>query len=178
MDFENLRLWIRQFKDKGLNRIYCHWSAGHYTTLEPAYHIIIDGDGKIYAMNSLDKTLAATWRRNTNSINVSMMCCPDAVAYSDTSVDFGSEPPKDIQITNMAKIICIICEELDIPLDKTSVFTHAEIADIDGYGIHGTDPDMRWDLLLLKDPADGNLKPGGDVVRGLAIWFHYHPDSI
>lgn len=33
--------------------------------------------------------------------------------------------------------------------------THAEIADIDGYGLYGNDPDLRWDLLLLDDPGTG-----------------------
>lgn len=29
--------------------------------------------------------------------------------------------------------------------------THAEVADIDGYGIFDSDPDMRWDLYGLGD---------------------------
>jgi hypothetical protein len=34
----------------------------------------------------------------------------------------------------MAQVIAIICSELDMPIDANHVMTHAEGADLDGYG--------------------------------------------
>lgn len=177
MNVSELRNYVRQFKGAGLNRIYLHWSGGRYTNIEDAYHISIGKDGDINVMHPLDKTLAATWRRNTGSVAVSMMCCYDAVCYSRTKVDFGSEPPTMAQIEAMSKVVCILCEELGLEMTARDVLTHSEIADIDGYGVGGPDPDMRWDLILLQD-SDGVLKPGGDVIRGKAIWYHFHPEDL
>ena len=177
VSFESIREIARDFAIKGLNKIYLHWSAGDYNHVSDAYHFSIDGNGFVYYMNPLDKTVAAVWRRNTGSINISMMCCPDAICYSEDSVDFGSQPPTDYQINAMAKLVCILCEELDLEIDPSVVMTHAEIADVDGYGVNDSDPEMRWDLLLLKD-SDDKLKPGGQVIRGMAIWYHYNHDAI
>lgn len=177
MNLNDFRNYVQQFKGCGLNRIYLHWSAGRYTNIEDAYHISIGKDGDINVMHPLDKVLAATWKRNTGSVSVSMMCCFDAVCYSRSNVDFGSEPPTMAQIEAMSKVVCILCEELGLEMTARDVLTHSEIADIDGYGVGGPDPDMRWDLLLLQD-SDGVLKPGGDVIRGKAIWYHYHPEDL
>lgn len=177
MDFEQIRVLARCYKNQGLNRIYLHWSAGPYNAIAPDYHFSIDGNGFVYNMNPLDKKLAATWRRNTGSINIALMCCADAVCYSEDSVDFGNYPPTIYQVQAMAKLVCILCEELDLDIDMDAVLTHGEVADIDGYGIHGEDPDMRWDLLLLPD-SDGVFKPGGQVIRGMAIWYHYNHSAI
>ena len=57
-------------------------------------------------------------------------------------------------------------------LTADDVYTHAEIAEIDGYGITSGDPDMRWDLLYLPDYNNNEiLVPGGDLIRGKAEWY-------
>lgn len=172
-----LRQVARDYADAGISKIYCHWSAGRYNNPEPAYHISIVEDGTIYLMHDLDEHLAATWKRNSGSVAVSMMCCYDAICYGRNSVDFGSEPPTMAQVSAMAKVVCVLCEELGLSMDYEDVKTHAEAADIDGYGVDDDDPEMRWDLLLLRD-SDGEYKPGGQVIRGMAIWFHYNDPSI
>lgn len=177
LNFSAIRTIAQSFKEHGLNRIYLHWSAGDYHTISNAYHFSIDGNGFVYYMNPLDKTLAATWRRNTNSINISLMCGQDAVCYSEDEVDLGPCPPTIYQVQAMAKLVCVLCEELDLDIDPDIVFTHAEIASIDGYGVEDDDPEMRWDLLVLPD-SDGAIKPGGQVIRGMAVWYHYNHDAI
>lgn len=175
--YRELREYVACFRNAGIDTIYLHWSASGYDTPSDAYHISITGDGVVHVMHPLDQILSATWRRNTGSIAVSIMCCYDAVAYSEDDVDFGSAPPTNAQLQAMARVICVLCEELELPIDDEHVLTHAEIADIDGYGINDDDPEMRWDLLLVQD-NDGVVKPGGQVLRGMALWYHYNPESI
>lgn len=175
--YRELREYVACFRNAGIDTIYLHWSASGYDTPSDAYHISITGDGVVHVMHPLDQILSATWRRNTGSIAVSIMCCYDAVAYSEDDVDFGSAPPTNAQLQAMARVICVLCEELELPIDDEHVLTHAEIADIDGYGINDDDPEMRWDLLLVRD-NDGVVKPGGQVLRGMALWYHYNPESI
>lgn len=168
--------WARGYSTTGLNRIYLHWTATDYG-LSDAYHICIDKNGVVYIMNPLDSTLAATWRRNTGSIAVAIACAYDAVAYSRTDVDLGSAPPTKQQIESMAQVVCALSSALDIDITEDNVMTHAEVADIDNYGIEDSDPDMRWDLLLLPD-YDDELRPGGEVIRGKTIWYHYNHDNL
>ena len=52
---------------------------------------------------------------------------------------------------------------------------HGEVADADGYGPGGTDPDLRWDLWVLEDlPFRMGLHPGGEVLRGKASYYLEH----
>ena len=70
----------------------------------------------------------------------------------------------------MAKVTAVLCEELGLEINRYNVMTHCEAAEIDGYGPSTTCE--RWDLWRLKDiPGDGQLKDGGDVIRGKAIWW-------
>lgn len=55
----------------------------------------------------------------------------------------------------MAEVVAILASVLDIPIDKEHIMTHAEAADIDGYGYGSGDPETRWDLLVVDDPGTG-----------------------
>lgn len=57
--------------------------------------------------------------------------------------------------------------------------THSEWAEMDGYGLYSGDADMRWDLIKLEDlGADEYTKPGGDVIRGKAIWHTFNNSDV
>ena len=59
-----------------------------------------------------------------------------------------------------------------MPIDRWNVLTHCEAALIDGYGPYSGDAETRWDLWYLRDsPGDGLMKPGGQVIRGKALWY-------
>ena len=50
--------------------------------------------------------------------------------------------------------------------------THCEAAFEDAYGPGDGDPDMRWDLWFLPDvELYGELAPGGEVLRGKAVFY-------
>ncbi|MCI5836223.1 MAG: peptidoglycan recognition protein family protein [Veillonellaceae bacterium] len=144
------------------NMIVLHHTGGRYDQLFGSYHICIDGAGKEHVMRSLadgpNEGANHTWRRNTPSIGIALCCAYGAGISTDGVVDWNGYPPTPAQRDTAGRLVAKICIEVGIPL--SSVYTHAEIADIDGYGLHDNDPDMRWDLYGL-----------GDEIRGKARWY-------
>ena len=68
--------------------------------------------------------------------------------------------------------LAALAQGLNIPIDRWNVLTHCEAALIDGYGPYSGDAETRWDLWYLRDsPGDGAMKPGGQVIRGKALWY-------
>ena len=99
-------------------------------------------------------------------------CCRDACCYYDapSGVDLGCEPPTEAQVEALAMFCARAVEELG--LSVADIYTHAEMAAFDGYGIGSGDPDMRWDLLYVPDYGDGGrLVPGGELIRGKTKYY-------
>ncbi len=146
-----------------IDRIFLHWSAGHYGQPFADYHINIDADGTLYSdSDSLTEVLSHTWRQNVGSVGVSMLCCADA-----TPADLGTEPPTEMQVEAMAQVVALLCRDLELPIDYYHVRTHAEQANMDDYG-----PDTtweRWDLWLLHNGDEPGT--GGDILRGKAAYY-------
>lgn len=160
-----------------IDRVYCHWTGAPYRMTEfLAYHIVIDSAGYFHVMHEdFTRVLAHTWRRNSRAIGIAMACCKDACCWQDTSdgVSFGSEPPTPEQIESMAMFCAEAVEILGIPTKE--VYTHAEMAELDGYGVHSGDSDMRWDLLYLPDyQNDEKVIDGGELIRGKCEFYRQH----
>ena len=158
-----------------IDHIYIHHTAGTYkmNDLEKShYHICIEGDGSVKINSELDELKSHTWRRNSGAIGIAICCAAGAICYRDENIAWGKYPPKQIQITETAKVVAILAKTLEMPIDRLHVLTHDEVAVIDNYDIKSSDPDCRWDLRWLDDPGTGERhKRGGDVIRGLAIWM-------
>ena len=159
-------------------RLILHWTAGRYGQQFDDYHINIDRDGEIYlTCDELTDLKAHTWMRNTGSVGLALDCCYGAVAAlpvegTKPDIDFGPYPPTQKQIDALAMVIAVITKELCLAINEDTVFTHAEAAQWDGYGIDSDDPDLRWDLLYLPDlPETQDLRDGGRVLRGKALWY-------
>ncbi len=158
-----------------IDRIYIHWTAGNYQQYFSDYHLLIDYDGKIVSTtDDLTEKKEHTWKRNSNAIGIAMCCCVGATCQADGSVDYGSQPPTAAMIDSTAQVVACLCDALGLAININNVMTHAEIADRmpdpDKYGPETTCE--RWDLWFLPDiPGDGQLKPGGDVIRGKAEWW-------
>ena len=76
------------------------------------------------------------------------------------------------QIDAAGKLVAALAQGLNLPIDRWNVLTHCEAALIDGYGPYSGDAETRWDLWYLRDsPGDGLMKPGGQVIRGKALWY-------
>lgn len=173
---EFLDLYDKALRARGdVNKIYLHWSAGRYRSSFDDYHINILGEPAEVVLTTDDLTeyKPHTWQRNSGAVGIALACCYGAVTSNGYDTDFGEYPPTPEQIDLMSKVVTILCTGLDLPIDKEHVMTHCEAAIEDGYGPYSDDPEMRWDLWYLPDsPGDGILKPGGDVIRGKAIWYY------
>lgn len=176
---------INEKKDilKNINKIYLHWSAGKYYSYFDDYHLNILGDGSIIKTREFEDIPQATWKRNLNSIAISLSCC-----YGATSNNLGKFPPTKRQIENMARIIAGICKILNLPIIKTVVMTHGEAADnedeqiTENYGPKTTCE--RWDLEFLGTSESNKFNPydedhrGGTIIRGKSIWYYFHENVL
>ena len=174
-------IWARAKSMGREPKIYLHWTAGRYSQFWDDYHVQIDEDGKIYIPPDVtldDDSLPATYRRNTGSVAITLLCCVGA-----TSEDLGEMPPTEAQIESMAQAIVAIADGLWLTIDKDHVLTHGECADNeDGIYPHeeyGPKADcQRWDLEYLQTDESPKFNPwaedgsrGGDVLRGKANWY-------
>ena len=178
-----------------ITAIYLHWTAGHYGQDYDDYHLCIDRDGTVYVnCKHLTEYKTHTWMRNHSAIGIALCCGVDArcwlpdgcegfeveKAYENCHyakpdcalIDYGPEPPTDIQIEVLADVVAILCEELELPITVETVRTHCEAAFEDAYGPGDGDSDMRWDLWFLPDiNLYGELAPGGEMLRGKALFY-------
>lgn len=181
-------------------KVYLHWTAGHYDQTFGDYHINITKEGKLFvSVDDLSTKLNHTYFRNTGGIGVTLTCCAFA-----TSEDIGDpnkleqygedylnenkiphEPPTNEQIEMMAKVITVICNALELPIDLEHVMAHGEAGDnLDGFdpgypdGTYGPDSTCeRWDLAILKNGDE--WKSGGNILRGKANWYNdNYPNGV
>lgn len=81
------------------------------------------------------------------------------------------------QVEALAMFCARAVEELG--LSVSDIYTHAEMAAFDGYGIGSGDPDMRWDLLYVPDYGDGGrLVPGGELIRGKTKYYRKQRNGL
>ena len=160
--FDGLREMARAARGK-IDRIFLHWSAGHYGQPFTNYHINIDKGGELYTdAEDLSELKAHTWQQNRRSAGIALLCCAFA-----TPDNLGKEPPTEHQIEAMAQVVAVLCQELDIRPTVEFVRTHAEQADIDGYGPATTYE--RWDMWILRTGDEPGS--GGPTIRGKAIYY-------
>lgn len=174
-------IWARAKSMGREPKIYLHWTAGRYSQFWDDYHVQIDEDGKLYMPPDVtldDDSLPATYRRNTGSVAITLLCCVGA-----TTEDLGEMPPTEAQIESMAQAIVAISDGLWLTIDKNHVLTHGECADNEDDIYAGEDygPKTtceRWDLEFLQTDESPKFNPwaedgsrGGDVLRGKANWY-------
>lgn len=153
-----------------IDTIYLHWTAGRYGQYFDDYHICIDSDGSLKFMtDDLSTPKNHTWHRNSEAIGIALCCCYGAQANNGIDTDFGDYPPTKEQIETMAEAVAILMKGMGLSIEEDTVMTHCEAAAIDGYGPYSDDQDTRWDLWYLPD--FNGMSPGGDVIRGKAIWY-------
>jgi len=140
-------------------RIFIHWSGGRRKDAYPDYTFIVmgDPDGQVRQNYSdLDIPLYATWHENTDSVDIAAMGALGARPDGHK----GSEWPTNLQRERIAYLIAQESIAHNIPIDRSHVMTHCEIATKDGYGPGSGSPDMRWDFM-----------GEGDWFRNKATWY-------
>ena len=157
-------------------QIYLHWTAGRYGQVYDDYHLNIDADGTIYCTcSSLTEQKSHTWKRNRSSIGIALCCGLGAQANHGYDADLGQFAPTAVQTDKMAQTVALLVTALGLQLTIDTVMTQCEAALLDGYGPYSGDAETRWDLWYMRDsPGDGQMKPGGDIVRGKARWYLEH----
>ena len=56
-----------------VDKVYLHWTAGHYGQIFDEYHLLVDADGSVYAAcGSFREHKVHTWRRNGRSIGIAL----------------------------------------------------------------------------------------------------------
>ena len=159
---------IKQVNSK-VENVFLHWTAGRYNQVYFDYHISIDEFGRVYLPSEdLLQYRVHTYMRNSNSVAIAINGCFDACANNGYNCTFGSEGPTSAQIETMALLVAMFVKYGGVPFEH--IKTHCEQAFIDGYGPYSNDPETRWDLWFLRD-YDGQMKPGGEVIRGKAVWY-------
>ena len=156
-----------------IEHIYLHWTAGRYGQAFDDYHLNIDEHGEIYqTCRTLNDIKMHTWKRNTRSIGIALCCAYGAILNCKWNPLYNGYAPTQLQVSQMAAVIAILCHELELEISFATVKTHAEVAFLDGYGPGQDDPDMRWDLLSLSGlPETKNLLPGGHMLREKALEY-------
>ena len=71
-------------------------------------------------------------------------------------------------------LLATLSELWKLPLEPAQIMTHAEAADLDGYGpsMAGTPAFERWDLWKLKD-YDWIWLNGGEVLLGKVLYYQW-----
>ena len=160
-------------------KVYLHWTAGDYETTYDDYHFCVAGNGQIVNTRSLKEIPSATWKRNTGSIAIALCCCQGAIAYSGEPnyADLGHFPPTEAQTETLARLMAVIADVFEIPINVFHFLTHGEAADNrDGEYCHepyGQDTTCeRWDLAVLDESTTWGQ--GGNILRGMANWYQKH----
>ena len=160
---------------KGITKkLYLHWTGGNYGDAYDDYHLNIDKDGQLYltCKSFLDEKFH-TFSRNRHALGIALCCCANSKLYGHGRVDFGDQPPTPVQLEKMAQVIAILTHALELPIEFSTVLTHAEAAFMDGYGPGSGDKEMRWDLWYLPDlPFNRAMRPGGTALRKKAQWYY------
>ena len=149
--------------DSGLTRIHLHWTAGGYhpSALDKrSYHLLIDGDGDVLRANDPRVRLAHTLNANGGAIAVSLCAMAGA---RERPFDKGTAPILAIQLAAMVRAAASLCRDFDIPVDRYSVLTHAEVQPTLGIKQRGK-IDICW---IPGMEAMGNPIEVGDRLRAM-----------
>lgn len=153
-----------------MSRIHVHWTAGGYranATDRNAYHILIEGDGKLVRgersikaneAGSGLKQASHTRNANTGAIGVSMCCMAGA---REQPFDAGNSPMKREQWDTMVAAVASLTRRYGIPVTPKTILTHAEVEPHLGIRQNG-----KWDITRLAfDESVRGRAMAGDRMR-------------
>ncbi len=155
-----------------MDRVICHWSEGNHRANDTdlrAYHILIEGDGKIrFGVFRIDDNISTTDGRyaahtlNCNTRSIGVSCC-SMVGCEESPFQPGSQPMNQTQWQVMSQVVADLCEFYRIPVTPTTVLGHGEVQDNLGITQRG-----KWDPLVLPwDSSTFDVSKTRHVVGNL-----------
>lgn len=159
--------------DATMRRIHVHWTAGRHranATDRRAYHVLIEGDGKLIrgdpAISANDPARRRpgearanhTARANSHAIGVSMC---GMFRARERPFDPGPDPLTVPQWHKMLQVVATLARRYAIPVTPETVLTHAEVQ-----GTLNIPQRNKWDITVLPfDPGTLGAQAVGDRLR-------------
>jgi len=149
-------------------KVYMHWTAGGYNSIVGPYHTIFTGDGTMHRRVPYDQHSDHTYRRNTNSVGLSVAAMAGAAG--------NYQWPKQAQLEGLTNEIARLANEWgwsSSDINIKNVMTHGEAgSNKDGRVMHDNyGPTVwggtaeRWDLDQLNPSQQ--IGEGGEILRGM-----------
>lgn len=152
-----------------MKRIVAHWTGGGHkanATDKKHYHFIVEGGGRVVPGNhpvsankgplSPRQYAAHTRGLNTGSIGISMACMAGAVENKTN----GRYPMTEKQFEAMCEKISQLSIQYNIPVNRRTVLSHAEVQDT-----LGVKQRNKWDFNILPFNGMRGAKRCGDYMR-------------
>jgi hypothetical protein len=156
--------------DCKMSKIIVHWTAGAYACSavdKEHYHIIVDGDGKLWrgdksikanvSTSDNDGYAAHTKNCNSGSIGVSACCMANA---TESPFNPGNYPLKQIQWDTLAEVVAELAAKYGIACSPTTIMQHGEVEDNLGIAQDG-----KWDIMKLPWSSGMSGDDVGDQFR-------------
>lgn len=153
-----------------MERIHLHWTGGGNSansTDKNAYHILIEGDGKLVRGKSIAKNVRplpsdyAKHTKGANSASIAVsLCCMAGVKY-EKDYKKTLAPVTIVQWNKSLRVIADLAKKYDILITPTKVLTHAEV-----------EPNLKipqngkWDITRLSfNPKLKGYRDIGNEMR-------------
>lgn len=153
-----------------MKRIHFHWTVGWHkanSTDLKAYHILVEGDGKLVrgntsiaanARGSGVRAVRHTLNANTEAIGVSLCCM---VRAKEQPFEAGPNPMTKVQWDTGVEVIAQLARRYAIPVTHKTILTHAEVGPNLNIPQQG-----KWDITRLAfDDSVHGYKAVGDRMR-------------
>lgn len=148
-----------------MKRIIMHWTAGSHrasSTDLKHYHFVVEADGAIVAGNypvSANESTSTPYAAHTRGTNTGSIGVAVAAMHGAKERPFssGQYPITQVQINALAELVADLAADYDIPVERTTVLTHAEVQPTLGIQQAG-----KWDIMWVP----GMAAPGDPVVVG------------
>lgn len=148
-----------------MKRIIMHWTAGSHrasSTDLKHYHFVVEADGAIVAGNypvSANESTSTPYAAHTRGTNTGSIGVAVAAMHGAKERPFssGQYPITQVQINALAELVADLAADYDIPVERTTILTHAEVQPTLGIKQAG-----KWDIMWVP----GMTAPGDPVVVG------------
>ena len=166
----------KRARDDHERTIFLHYTWGHYGDVYDEFHLCIDKNGDIYRprLSLLDRI--DEWGLLSNQIHIAL-CCGKNLCYSNTGYQYDKQRrvicgdyPNELQISQLAIVVAIICRCLEQEITYRTVKTYYEHQFANIFRTHNENisRDLMW---LPRQEHSKELDCGGVTIRTKALAY-------